>query len=233
VSNIRLFFPESLTINFEGKLDKSQSHYLLKVMRIENDKPFSLFNASGEWEAVINEVSKSIINFKVTKQLRQKENKKEIWLAFSPIKSNYQNFMIQKATELGVTKFVPIIFDRSIVRKINNERFKKIIIEACEQSNRINLPDIIKTQTLDKFINSNEVNLIFTDLNSENKKLDKNKFDEKPICVLVGPEGDFSEEEREKILKYKSVCSIKINDNILRSETAVISSLSIVNYAIS
>ncbi|MDC0416046.1 16S rRNA (uracil(1498)-N(3))-methyltransferase [Candidatus Pelagibacter sp.] len=233
MSNIRLFFPESLTINFEGKLDKSQSHYLLKVMRIENDKPFSLFNASGEWEAVINEVSKSIINFKVTKQLRQKENTKEIWLAFSPIKSNYQNFMIQKATELGVTKFLPIIFDRSIVRKINNERFKKIIIEACEQSNRINLPDIIKTQTLDKFIYSNEVNLIFTDLNSENKKLDKNKFDEKPICVLVGPEGDFSEEEREKILKYKSVCSIKINDNILRSETAVISSLSIVNYAIS
>ena len=233
MSNIRLFFPESLTINFEGKLDKSQSHYLLKVLRIENDKPFSLFNAGGEWEAVINEVSKSIINFKVTKQLRQKENVKEIWLAFSPIKSNYQNFMIQKATELGVTKFVPIIFDRSIVRKINHERFKKIIIEACEQSNRINLPDIIKTQTLDKFINSNEVNLIFTDLNSENKKLDKNKFDEKPICVLVGPEGDFSEKERKKILKYKSVCSIKINDNILRSETAVISSLSIVNYAIS
>ena len=233
MSNIRLFFPESLTINFEGKLDKSQSHYLLKVMRIENDKPFSLFNASGEWEAVINEVSKSIINFKVTKQLRQKENTKEIWLAFSPIKSNYQNFMIQKATELGVTKFLPIIFDRSIVRKINYERFKKIIIEACEQSNRINLPDISKTQILDEFINSNKVNLVFTDLNSENKKLDKSKFDEKPICILVGPEGDFSEEEREKILKYEKVFSVKINDNILRSETAAISSLSIVNYAIS
>ena len=233
MSNIRLFFPESLTINFEGKLDKSQSHYLLKVMRIENDKPFSLFNSGGEWEAVINEVSKSIINFKVTKQLRQKENIKEIWLAFSPIKSNYQNFMIQKAAELGVTKFLPIIFDRSIVRKINYERFKKIIIEACEQSNRINLPDISKTQILDEFINSNKVNLVFTDLNSENKKLDKSKFDEKPICVLVGPEGDFSEEEREKILKYERVFSVKINDNILRSETAVISSLSIVNYAIS
>ena len=202
-------------------------------MRIENDKPFSLFNSGGEWEAIIVDSLKNIVQFKVTQQLRQKENIREIWLAFSPIKSNYQSFMIQKATELGVTKFVPIIFDRSIVRKINHERFKKIIIEACEQSNRINLPDIIKTQTLDKFINSNEVNLIFTDLNSENKKLDKNKFDEKPICVLVGPEGDFSEEEREKILKYKSVCSIKINDNILRSETAVISSLSIVNYAIS
>ena len=202
-------------------------------MRIENDKPFSLFNSGGEWEAVTIEVTKGIITFKVTKQLRQKENIKEIWLAFSPIKSNYQNFMIQKATELGVTKFVPIIFDRSIVRKINHERLKKIIIEASEQSNRINLPDISKPQTLDEFINSNEVNLVFTDLNSKNKKLDKSKFDDKPICVLVGPEGDFSEEEREKILNYNRVFSIKINDNILRSETAVISSLSIVNYAIS
>ena len=202
-------------------------------MRIENNKPFSLFNSSGEWEAVTTEVVKGIVNFKVTKQLRQKENKKEIWLAFSPIKSNYQNFMIQKATELGVTKFVPIIFDRSIVRKINQERFNKIIIEACEQSNRIHLPNISKTQILNEFLTSNEVNLVFTDLNSENKKLDKNEFDENPICVLVGPEGDFSENEREKILKYKRVFSIKINDNILRSETAVISSLSIINYAIS
>jgi 16S rRNA (uracil1498-N3)-methyltransferase len=94
-------------------------------------------------------------------------------------------------------------------------------------------PDISKPQTLNEFLTSNEVNLVFTDLNSENKKLDKSKFDENPICVLVGPEGDFSENEREKILKYKRVFSIKINDNILRSETAVISSLSILNYAIS
>ena len=233
MSNIRLFYSKSLSLNLTDKLDKSQSHYVSKVMRIKENEVFSLFNNSGEWEAKILNITKSIVEFNVTKQLRQKENAKELWLAFSPIKSNYQNFMIQKATELGVTKFVPIIFDRSIVRKINHERFKKIIIEACEQSNRINLPDIVKTQNLDEFINSNKVNLVFTDLNSENKKLDKNKFDEKPICVLVGPEGDFSEEERENILKYKSVYSIKINDNILRSETAVISSLSIVNYAIS
>src|SRR5210317_2465422 len=135
-------------------------------MRIENDKPFSLFNASGEWEAVINDVSKSIINFKVTKQLRQKENTKEIWLAFSPIKSNYQNFMIQKATELGVTKFLPIIFDRSIVRKINYERLEKIVIEASEQSNRINVPSIEDDQDLNSFLKKNSMDLIFTDLNS-------------------------------------------------------------------
>jgi 16S rRNA (uracil1498-N3)-methyltransferase len=122
---------------------------------------FHFLIAVESGKLVTTAVVKGIVNFKVTKQLRQKENKREIWLAFSPIKSNYQNFMIQKATELGVTKFVPIIFDRSIVRKINLERSNKIIIEACEQSNRINLPDIIKTQTLDEFINSNEVNLDF------------------------------------------------------------------------
>ena len=232
MSNIRLFFPESLTINFEGKLDKSQSHYLLKVMRIENDKPFSLFNASGEWEAVTTEVSKSIINFKVTKQLRQKENTKEIWLAFSPIKSNYQNFMIQKATELGVTKFLPVIFDRTVVRKINNERLKKIVIEASEQSNRLNVPLIEKPQNLKNFLNSNSMDLIFTDLNSNNKKIDSSKISDKPICIIVGPEGDFSEAEREQILNFDGVQALKISDNILRSETAVISTISIVNYAI-
>ena len=93
-------------------------------------------------------ISKSIVEFNVTKQLRQKENFKELWLAFSPIKSNYFNFMIQKATELGVTKFLPIIFDRTIVRKINKERLEKVIIEAAEQSNRIKFLDIEEPQNL-------------------------------------------------------------------------------------
>jgi 16S rRNA (uracil1498-N3)-methyltransferase len=157
---------------------------------------------------------------------------KDLWLAFSPIKSNYQNFMIQKATELGVTKFLPIIFDRTIVRSINIERLKKIAIEASEQSNRINIPSIERTQNLESFLNSNLVNLIFTDLNSTNKKIDKYKLTNKPTCIIVGPEGDFSELEREKILTFKGVQAVKINENILRSETAVISAISIVNYAI-
>ena len=118
---------------------------------------FSLFNSSGEWEAKILNISKSLVEFNITKQLRQKEYPKELWLAFSPIKSNYFNFMIQKATELGVTKFLPIIFDRTIVRKINKERLEKVVIEATEQSNRINVPNIEKPQNLNNFLNDNEV----------------------------------------------------------------------------
>ena len=231
MSNIRLFFLNSLSVNMNGKLDKSQSHYLTKVMRINENEVFSLFNNNGEWVAKILRISKSIVEFKVIKKIRQKEKIKELWLAFSPIKSNYQNFMIQKATELGVTKFIPIIFERTIVRKINKERFEKIVIEASEQSNRINVPLIEPTQNLDNLL-KNPMDLIFTDLNSTNTKLDKSKFTNKPVCIIIGPEGDFSEAEREKILSFRAVQPFKINENILRSETAVISAISIVNYAI-
>ena len=229
---IRLFFSNILSANLTDKLDKSQSHYLTKVMRVKENEVFSLFNKEGEWEAKILGISKSIVEFKTLKQLRQKENIKELWLAFSPIKSNYQNFMIQKATELGVTKFLPIIFDRTVVRKINKERLEKIVIDASEQSNRINVPLIESPQTLDGFLKNNSMDLIFTDLNSNNIKVDKLKLTDKPVCIIIGPEGDFSEAERDKILSFKGVQSVKINENILRSETAVISAISIVNYVI-
>ena len=231
MSNIRLFYSKSLSLNLTDKLDKSQSHYVSKVMRLKEKEVFSLFNSSGEWEAKISNITKSIVEFNVTKQLRHKENTKDLWLAFSPIKSNYFNFMIQKATELGVTKFLPIIFERTIVRKINKERLKKIIIEAAEQSNRITVPSIEDPQKLKSFLN-NDMDLIFTDLNTANTKIDLTKLTTKPTCVIIGPEGDFSEQEREEILKFNGVQSIKINENILRSETAVISALSIINYAI-
>ena len=139
--------------------------------------------------------------------------------------------MIQKATELGVTKFFPIIFDRTIVRKINKERVEKVIIEAAEQSNRINVPSIQEPQNLRSFLNNN-MDLIFTDLNSKNKKLDLKKLTDNPTCIIIGPEGDFSEGEREQIISFKGVQPIKINENILRSETAVISAISIINYCL-
>ena len=234
MSNIRLFFSESLSLNFKSELDKAQSHYLTKVMRIKIGEKFSLFNSKGEWLAKIVELSNGIVRFSVIEKLRQQKAIKEIWLAFSPIKSNYLNFMIQKATELGVTKFMPIIFDRTVVRKLNNQRIEKIIIEATEQSNRINLPILEKPQNLKNFLrnNSKKIELIFTDLNTSNKKLELNRTI-KPICAIVGPEGDFTESERSLILNNKNVKPININQNILRAETATISIISIISYILS
>ena len=227
MSNIRLFFPESLSINLSSKLDKSQSHYLSKVMRVNIGEKFSLFNQSGEWEAKIAKIIKGVVEFSITKKIRSNTNEKEIWLAFAPIKLNYLNLMIQKATELGVTRFTPILTNRTIVRKINEKRVNKIIVEASEQSNRLKVPQLDEIIKLDDFLKFNQkTNIIFGDLNTNNNKL--NIKSTEPLCILIGPEGDFTTQEREKILKLKNTVPLKINENILRSETAAISIVSIV-----
>ena len=228
---IRLFFKENLSDNLNSNLDKSQSHYISKVMRIKEGESFSLFNDSGEWEAKINEIKKGIVNFVIVKKLKNSENNSEIWLAFTPIKLNYLNFMIQKATELGVTKFIPILSERTMVRDLNSERLNKVIIEASEQSNRIKLPKLEKLVKFKDFIKLyKDTNIVFGDLNSSNDQIKINK--DNPVCILIGPEGDFSENERKEILDLKNVKSLKINKNILRAETAAISIISIISFKI-
>ena len=229
MGNIRLFFEESLSINLISKLDKSQSHYISKVMRVAKGQNFSLFNNSGEWEAQVKEINKEIVRFIILKKIRSASTAKEVWLAFTPIKLNYLNFMIQKATELGVTKFIPILTERTIVRNINEKRINKIIIEASEQCNRIDVPSLEKLINFNQFLKLHKnTNIIFGDLNSNNNKIIiKNK---NPICILIGPEGDFSEKERCAILNLKNINSLKINNNILRAETAAISMISILSF---
>jgi 16S rRNA (uracil1498-N3)-methyltransferase len=229
MSNIRLFFEESLSLNLKSQLNRSQSHYLSKVMRLGSGQKFSLFNESGEWVAKVDDINKGIVEFTVQKKLRSAENDKEIWLAFTPIKLNYLNLMIQKATELGITRFIPILTERTVVRKLNEKRIHKIIAEASEQSNRLNIPKLDKIIKLDNFLKSNQnINVVFGDLNSERTKLNLEK--KEPVCILIGPEGDFTVKERENILKHKKIFPIKINKNILRSETAAISMISIVSF---
>ena len=228
---IRLFYKEKLSDNLISNLDKSQSHYISKVMRIKEGESFSLFNDGGEWQARIKEIKKGIVNFAIVKKLKHEENNNEIWLAFSPIKLNYLNFMIQKATELGVTKFIPILTERTMVRDLNSERLNKVIIEASEQSNRIKLPNLEKLIKFKDFIKLyKDTNIVFGDLNSNNDQIKINK--NSPVCILIGPEGDFSENERKQIINLKNLKSLKINKNILRAETAAISIISIISFKI-
>ena len=227
MGNIRIFFQESLSLNLKSELNRSQSHYLSKVMRLRSGQNFSLFNERGEWIAKVDNINKGIVEFTIKKKFRTAENDEEIWLAFTPIKFNYLNLMIQKATELGITRFFPILTERTIVRKLNEKRINKIIAEASEQSNRLNIPKLEKITKLDSFLKSNQnTNIIFGDLNTEKTKINLEKKD--PICILIGPEGDFTAKEREIISKQKKIIPLKINKNILRSETAAISMISIV-----
>ena len=233
-STIRLYFPDKIQSDLSSHLTKEQTHYLKDVMRLKKGDKLSIFNTLGEWNAVIESYEKKGVKIKIIDKTRDKSNEKNIWLAFSPIKQNPLNFVIQKGTELGVQRFIPIISERTIVREINIGRIKKIIIEASEQSNRISVPEINKPELLKNFLSQFPKNgsLIFCDINSNQNSL-KNiltKIADGPICILIGPEGDFSENERKMIIDLNQTHSISLAKNILKAETAALSAITIVNY---
>jgi len=243
-SKIRLYFSNKIQSNLVTHLNKSQSHYIKNVMRLKPGENISIFNGYGEWNSKIESYEKGNAQIKVLdkvrgqerhrKELLYKENEKKIWLAFSPIKQNPLNFMIQKTTELGVQKFIPLLCERSVVKNINTERVKKIIIESSEQSNRLSIPEIKKIESLKNFIKVFPKNgcIIFCDINSDKKNLKEilRKKIEGPICILVGPEGDFSENERQLIISLNQAYPLSLATNILRAETAAIAAITIVNF---
>ena len=234
-SKIRLFFSKELKANLLSSLSAEQSHYIKNVMRLKLGDKISLFNsANGEWSAKIVNYNKENTEFKVEKLIKSKKSENDIWLAFSPIKKNPLDMMIQKTTELGIQKFIPILSERTIVKAINTERLKKIIVEASEQSNRISVPEIKNLEPLKFFLDKfpNEGSLIFCDINCDESNLKDilSKKKQGPVCILIGPEGDFSEKERQLIIKKKEIFSLSLASNILRAETAAIAAVTIVNY---
>ena len=232
-SKARLFYSKELKSGIISKLSKTQSHYIKNVMRLNQGDKISLFNSSdGEWDADIILHGKDLTEFKVKKLSRPHEEENNLWLAFSPIKKIPQDMMIQKTTELGIQKFVPVLCERSVVREINIERAKKIVTEAAEQSNRISVPEILKIKNLESFLKNfpENGNLVFCDINCESSNL-KNVLSKKdPICILIGPEGDFSENERQLIANHKKTVSISLAKNLLRAETAAVAATTILSY---
>ena len=234
-SKARLFYSKELKSGLISKLSKSQSHYISNVMRIKPGDKIYLFNSfNGEWDTRILNNSQGLIEFKVEKLSRPQKEENNLWLAFSPIKKIPQDMMFQKTTELGIQKFVPLLCERSIVREVNIERAEKIVTEASEQSNRTSVPQIMEIQKLENFLKTfpENANLIFCDINCDSDNL-KNILSKKtPTCILIGPEGDFSEKERQLIVDYQNTISFSLAKNILRAETAAIAATTILNYHI-
>ncbi len=233
-TKIRLYFSDKIQSELLSSLTREQSHYVKDVMRLKTGDSFSAFNSQGEWNAIIESYEKDGAQIKILKKVRNKKSEKNVWLAFSPIKQNPLNFMIQKTTELGIQKFIPVICERSVVNDINIERIKKIIIESSEQSNRLSVPEITKKESLKNFLKLFPKNgcIIFCDI-SCNKNNFKNILSKKikgPVCILVGPEGDFSENERQLIIELNQTCPLSLASNILRAETAAIAATTIVNF---
>ena len=230
--NIRLYHPSSIVENSTGLLSKEHTHYIVNVMRLKRGSNINFFNQDGEWNSEIIFLDRDRVEVKFLKKVKQAGILSKIELAICLVKKNPMEIILQKATELGVSKIIPIISERTEIKDLNYSRANKIIIEATEQSNQLNIPKLEEVKKLKDFISSltDEDIVLFADINS-NKKIDfKNLDKKKNIILLVGPEGDFSSKELELILSKKNTSSFSLSKNILRTETAVISALSIINY---
>lgn len=213
----RLYLDSAVTVKTEITLSKEQAHYLANVMRKKAGDKILIFNAKGEWLVQIT-ANKSCL---VLEQTRQADLHKPLALYFSPVKQHTE-FIIQKATELGVTDIHPVIFDHSMVRKINPEKLYKIMVEAAEQCERLSIP------RLHDLVN-------FTDLKADKiivcSEKRNNPFISQVLnpadaayAVMIGPEGGFSEKEFEQMLADEYVFAT-LSANVLRSDTAVVVAL--------
>ncbi|MCH9753659.1 MAG: 16S rRNA (uracil(1498)-N(3))-methyltransferase [Alphaproteobacteria bacterium] len=198
-------------------------HHITKVLRLKEEDEFLLFNEeSGEFLVNIKEViSKSKILLSIKKQVRTLEKSHNINVAFSPIKQERLRFLIEKCTEIGCTSFHPVITERSIVRKITVDKLRSYAISASEQSGRIDVPNLFPAQSLLSWLSNCDNKILFCDECEEKNVISKIDHQGK-VTVLIGPEGGFTEKERELILKNKNVTSVSLGKNILRAETASI-----------
>ena len=230
--NIRLYYPSSIVENTTALLSKDHTHYIMNVMRLKRGSKINFFNKTGEWKSEIIFLEKDRVEVKFLKQVKSANNQSKIELAVCLVKKNPMETILQKATELGVSKIIPIISERTEVKELNQDRAKKITIEATEQSNQLVPPEITEVIKLNDFLKKldESTKLLFADVNSQDNLKIEDLQGSKSLCVLIGPEGDFSPLEREAIRGSLNVKPFTISRNILRSDTAVISAISLVNF---
>ena len=232
MSNLRLFHPDNIIENTTGLLSKEHTHYVVNVMRLKRGSNLNFFNKEGEWLSEIISIERDKVEVKFLNKVKEPSKISNIELAICLVKKTPMEIILQKATELGVRKITPIISDRTEIKDLNFERANKIIIEATEQSNQLNTPDLSQIIKLKDFINniSKDEKLFFADVNSKHKLSSKDLGQDKKANVLIGPEGDFSPTERELILSKPETVPFTLSKNILRADTAVISAISLISF---
>jgi len=230
----RIFLSERLEENNKIVLSKDQSHYISNVMRLKSGDELLLFNGiDGEFLGKVAGNEQKQTTIQAHAKQRDQSRPSNISLAFCPIKGQRLDFLIQKCTEVGLKSFIPVISDHTIVRNVNENRLKKIIIESSEQSDQLNIPQVVSALNLEEFLHSlkKEDVVLFGDISSKNNALTQLIKDKsKNYILFVGPEGDFSPKEREIILKNNKFKSFSLGKNILRSETAAMAGLVLLNF---
>ena len=236
MSKIRIYNEKILTVNSQLVIDGKDFHYLKNVMRVKVGFIVFVFNKRcGEFKAEVIKIDKNDLTLKLCELLRKSddENLKDTEIIFSPIRHNRQDFLIEKACELGVKILSPVLMKNSAVKDVNIIRMKEIVKQASEQSRRLSIPKVNKLITISEKIKNFDFenrNLIYLDERVEVKNTAGflSKFKDKPVSFLIGGEAGFDESEFEILSKTPAI-SMSLGKQILRAETAAITVLAVYN----
>jgi len=226
----RLFTNDALKVPAQITASADQAHYLLKVMRAGNGDRVVLFNGrDGEWMSVIRDASKKSCTLLVEEQLRAQLVEPDLWLAFAPLKKSYTDFVIEKASELGVSRLIPVFTERTNTTRVKSERLRLIAMEAAEQCDRLSVAEVMEpvsfTQLIDQWPKQRQ--LLVPDETGGGKSL-KSVLDgvhETHHGILIGPEGGFARSELDALDNLPFVTRVGLGPRILRAETAALAAL--------
>ena len=224
----RLFVRQALRDGARIDLDVAQANYLGNVMRLKEGAELLTFDgSSGEWLARVAEAGKKRMTLAVEQRTREPETIPDIWLAFAPVKRAQTDWLVEKATELGVARLIPVMTQRTVAERVKLERLEAIAIEAAEQCGRTRLPDIPEPQALKQLLGGRDPGrkLYFADEGGGAPPADA--FRPGPSLILTGPEGGFTDEERAAIRAADNAMAISLGPRILRAETAALASLAV------
>ena len=223
----RLFVRDPLSEGAMVDLDAKQANYLGNVLRMSTGGELLLFDgSSGEWLARIAGAAKKRMTLSVERRTREAETIPDVWLAFAPVKRAQTDWLVEKATELGVARLLPVMTERTVAERVRLERLEAIAIEAAEQCGRTRLPDIAEPAPLARFLAGvgAERTLYFADESRDGEPAAA-AFQAGPAVILVGPEGGFTDAERQSIRSTPTAVPVSLGPRILRAETAALAAL--------
>jgi len=222
----RLFVRSALSPGAPVELDAAQANYLGNVMRLGEGAELLVFDGqSGEWLARIAKATKKRMTLAVERRTREAEAIPDLWLAFAPVKRAKTDWLVEKATELGAARLLPVITRRTIAERVKLERLEAIAIEAAEQCGRTRLPELAEPVALTHLLatRSEARPLYFAD--EHGGAYAAEAFEPGPALILIGPEGGFTKEERLAIRASPNMIAISLGPRILRAETAALAAL--------
>ena len=235
-STQRLFVEADLAPGARIACTPAQANYVRNVLRLRAGDGILVFNGrNGEWRATVGDGPKRGSTLELGEQTRPQEGGPDIDYLFAPLKRARLDYMVEKATEMGVASLRPVLTRRTTPERVNLERMRANAIEAAEQCGILRIPDVRQPERLERLVQEWDESraLVFCDEDSDTADplAALASLKSRPIALLIGPEGGFDPSERELLLSRRFVIRISLGPRILRADTAAVAALALVNAA--